>query len=186
MKISVGVQRGQNKLYCDDTVLVGKTIINDREVLIDDTVPFAICVADGVGGNAGGKDASIFVMQEILSLLPEYVEKNGLYKYFQDMNQALLKYGDQTSDKKTMATTFTGLFFVGDKIYLVHIGNTRLYSMQGAYLKQLTEDHTTYQWLINAGQYEVAEQCNKNEITACFGGGNTNLANSLELRPSFH
>lgn len=185
MKISIGIERGDNKQFCDDTALVGESIINDKEIFFDGILPSYICIADGVGGNAGGKDASVFIMQKILTTTPENIEKDNLFKYFQNLNQALVEYGNNISGKSMMATTFTGVFFWDDKVHLVHVGNTRLYSMQGSYLKQLTEDHTTYQWLLNSGQYESAKQCNRNEITGCFGGGNTKFANSMVVKEIF-
>ena len=72
-----------------------------------------------------------------------------------------------------MATTFSGLIFTQASVYLVHIGNTRVYRRQGMYLKQITTDQTMYQLLLSRCMYEDAENCNKNEIYACFGGGNS-------------
>lgn len=51
--------------------------------------------------------------------------------------------------------------------------------MQGSYLKQLSVDHTTYNWLLQTGQSEAAKHCNRSEIISCFGGGNPALANNL-------
>lgn len=84
-----------------------------------------------------------------------------------------------------MATTSTAIVSAGEKYYLVHVGNTRMYVGQGLYLKQFTDDHTTYQWLLTHGQLEAAESCNKNEISACMGGGNKNLIQQIEIRQIF-
>ena len=72
-----------------------------------------------------------------------------------------------------------------DGYYLIHAGNTRLYVMQGSYLKQLTTDHTTYNWLMECGQYEAAETCRKSEINCCFGGGTQRYANRLIVEKVF-
>ena len=53
--------------------------------------------------------------------------------------------------------------------YLFHVGNTRVYGLQGNYLKQLTEDQTTYQWLLNIGQIEAARSVIRMQITQLFG-----------------
>ena len=78
-----------------------------------------------------------------------------------------------------MATTLTGVIQGRDAYYLAHLGNTRIFKMQGSYLKQLSVDHTTYNWLLRTGQSEAAEHCNRSEIISCFGGGNPALANNL-------
>lgn len=83
-----------------------------------------------------------------------------------------------------MATTLTG-FYVRDRIFnVVHIGNTRAYVKQGKYLKQITSDHTTYNWLLSRGQTEAAEKSNKSEITNCFGGKNPKLLSKLYIAES--
>lgn len=68
-----------------------------------------------------------------------------------------------------MATTISALIPSENKI--IHIGNTRVYCVQGRYLKQLTTDHSTYNWLMLNGRYVEAEDCNRSEIIRCFGGG---------------
>lgn len=88
-------------------------------------------------------------------------------------------------DKSEMATTLTCVVAAKDGYYLIHAGNTRLYVMQGSYLKQLTVDHTTYNWLIECGQYEAAEACKKNEINCCIGGGSQRYADQLVVEKVF-
>lgn len=74
-----------------------------------------------------------------------------------------------------MATTLSGLQFTDNRTLLFHIGNTRVYTLQGGkYVKQLTTDDTTLNYLLTSGQLSPEEAENfdkKNEIIACFGGG---------------
>lgn len=72
-----------------------------------------------------------------------------------------------------------------DSFYLIHSGNTLIYITQGSYLKQLTIDQITYAWLMECGDYESANLCNKNEITGCFGGGNTKFINQVYIQKLF-
>lgn len=104
---------------------------------------------------------------------------------FEKMNGKLLKYADSLKDKKEMATTLTGLLFTNNTIYLIQSGNTRLYSLQGSYLKQITVDQTTYQRLVSIGDFETAERCNRNEIYGCFGGGDEKFVKSLRIESVF-
>ena len=80
-----------------------------------------------------------------------------------------------------MATTLSGVYVVDDEMFLFHVGNSRVYAKQGNYLKQLTSDHTTYNWLLSTGNAEAALVCNKSEITNCFGGGNASLISKLTV-----
>ena len=80
-----------------------------------------------------------------------------------------------------MATTLSGIYLSGKSTSIIHIGNTRIYAKQGNYLKQLTSDHTVYEWLRSLGRFEEAENCKRNEIVACLGGGELKLAERLTV-----
>ena len=84
------------------------------------------------------------------------------------VNSELLEYAGAIPGMENMASTFSGIF-PGGKLF--HIGNTRICAVQGGYLKQLTVDMTTRNYLASLGRSEEAEHCNSSEITACFGGG---------------
>ena len=184
MIISVGVKIGINKQMCDDTVVINNTIINDDYSEFTTGEIRIVGVADGVGGNSGGKLASLFISQ-ILSQKEFSTDSDGIRKQIIELNNLLITYASSSIEQKQMATTLTALVYSGGKYFLIHIGNTRMYVGQGSYLKQITEDHTTYQWLLSCGRFEEAESCNKNEIYSCLGGGNDNLINKIEVSEIF-
>lgn len=185
LKISVGVRIGTDKTECDDTALVGSHIINNDEKVIELDEPVCIGVADGVGGNNGGKDASVFVMNELANVDFEELDEESMKLTIQIINKKLLEFSKATLGKETMATTLSAIWIGREKSFLIHVGNTRAFVMRGSYLKQLTIDHTTYQWLISCGQNEAAENCNKNEIFACMGGNDSKLLNQLVVKKIF-
>lgn len=176
--IYVATRVGKYHEESEDTVLVGEIILTNEE----DTLPIPkdgfICVADGVGGNHGGACASLFVLENFLSITsPSGVDvlRDELIR----INDLLIREGQVNSDLSAMATTLTGVFVRDNERFLMHVGNTRAYVKQGRYLKQITQDHTIYNWLQKTGRFEEAEACNKNEITNCFGGGNASLLSKM-------
>ncbi len=177
------VKKGNNKQECDDTALIGESIINNESINHVGEDVFIVGVADGVGGNAGGKEASLF-LSDRLSKLSNVSDENDIKSSLYIINKDLIKYALDYG-KPNMATTFTGLVFINGRYILIHIGNTRLYIRQGSYLKQITQDHTMQQWLINHGQIDAADNCNKNEITSCFGGGREDLLKELVVKGVF-
>lgn len=181
LKISVGVKIGIEKIECDDTALIGTTLINNDNLFLDIEKPVCIAVADGVGGNKGGKEASIFVMEELSKNNFDEIDKESITSHIHEINTKLIHFARTTDSKINMATTLTAIWLGIEKTYLIHIGNTRAYMKRGNYLKQLTADHTTYQWLLNCGRNEEADMCNKNEIIACMGGNDECLANRLDV-----
>lgn len=185
MKITISVKRGIHKITSDDSAAVDNIICNDNKCSVDKGECYFVGVADGVGGNAGGKEASLYLLEQIFENAYNAGDIKDVRCFFEEMNGKLLTYADSLKDKKEMATTLTGLLFTNNTIYLIQSGNTRLYSLQGNYLKQMTVDQTTYQRLICRGDFEAAECCNKNEIYGCFGGGDEKFVKSLRIESVF-
>ena len=179
MKICVYSKIGEGKSVCEDAAMVVGTIISDSYFEIQTEQTHTVAIADGVGGNAGGECASRYVLEKLNEVSTADVSAEYLKQFIEGVNNKLLHYASSSSGKENMATTLTGLIMTSDSGYLFHVGNTRIYGLQGNYLKQLTEDQTTYQWLLNIGQIDAADKCNKNEITHCLGGGNTQYGSAV-------
>lgn len=182
MKICVYSQIGNEKSVCEDAAMVAGTIISDSYFEIQTEQTHTVAIADGVGGNAGGDCASRYVLEKLNEVSMVELSSEYIKQFIEKINNKLLQYAASSSGKENMATTLTGLIMTSDSGYLFHVGNTRIYGLQGNYLKQLTEDQTTYQWLLNIGQIEAAEKCNKNEITNCLGGGNVQYGSGISVK----
>ncbi len=169
MNIYASTRKGKNKLHSEDRIVVDEVILNDECRLFENISPKIIGVSDGVGGNAGGELASHFLCERAISLSEGELVNNA-----NELNEKLLKYASEINGKEKMAATFSAVILSEDT-RILHIGNTRIYAVQGSYLKQLTTDHTTYNHLKFRGLYEEAERCNKSELVSCFGGGTNRL-----------
>lgn len=172
MKVIALTQKGISKQENEDCVVIGRNVVTGGTLFseIDDGV---LAVADGVGGNIAGAVASRFVADRICHL--KEVNENTLHR----INNELLELSSKQSEYKGMATTLAGVLLSNQKVILFSIGNTRVYLLQSRkYLKQLTIDDTTVNYLISTGQMTLEEAVDfdrKNEITACFGGGQAGL-----------
>lgn len=185
MKICLNVGSGYGKAECEDTAVFNNTLVNDKTILLDSDMFQCVGVADGVGGNAGGRIASRYIADQICQADFLSMTQQDIHTFVTDINTDLIAHAASIPDKSEMATTLTCVVAAKDGYFLIHAGNTRLYVMQGSYLKQLTVDHTTYNWLIECGQYEAAETCKKSEINCCFGGGSQRYANRLVIEKVF-
>lgn len=176
--IYAATRAGKHHEKSEDAVLIGEVILSDE----DDSLPVPangfVCVADGVGGNYGGACASGFLLDSILSLETP-CGKDTLLEALKAINNRLILKGHTEPRLAMMATTLTGVFLSESINFLMHVGNTRAYTKQGKFLKQITQDHTVFNWLRKTGRNEEAEACNKNEITNCFGGGCSTLLSKL-------
>jgi len=175
MKIYAMTEKGDHREN-QDRILINDNIISDGFFETESNEQTIICVADGVGGNNAGAVASSFVCENLKNAVS--IDKNSLI----DINTQLLEKSVGDANLRGMATTLSGICIDDTAATIFHIGNTRLYVFQGNYIKQITEDHTSVNWLVKTGKLskkETKTYDRRNEITACFGGGNPTLINSL-------
>lgn len=165
---------GHGKQISEDTILIGSSVYSNTSGSADIPYGGLICIADGVGGNNAGEIASSFVLNALSGY--EWKDDDTTIEKVLDINRNLISYSEKESRLNGMATTLSGVCFLNNELKILHVGNTRVYSMQGHYLKQLTSDHTTFNWLKSIGRLEEAELCKKNEITNCLGGGDEKLS----------
>lgn len=178
--IYVMTQAGHGKDISEDTVLVGCQIYSNVTDMVEVPDEGLICVADGVGGNNAGEEASSFVLEALADY--QWSDDDAMREKLMEINLQLIAMSKEDSKLSNMATTLSGVCIKDGELKIVHVGNTRVYAMQGHYLKQLTSDHTVYNWLKSLGRIEEAEACNKNEITSCFGGGDEKLLEKLYVQ----
>lgn len=175
MKIYAMTEKGEHNEN-EDRILIGDNIISDGFFETENNGKITICIADGVGGNNAGAIASAFICENVKNM--DFVNKD----YLIDINNRLIEKSVSNASFKGMATTLSGICIDGNSANIFHIGNTRIYVFQGNYIKQITEDHTSVNWLVKMGKLskkEAETYDRRNEITACFGGGNPALINSL-------
>lgn len=109
-------------------------------------------VADGMGGHAGGQEASRIATHAICDHLNEHwadpdSSKVLLESALLKANQAILQDQSKHPERSDMGTTAVVVMFRGEQPWCAHIGDSRLYRLRGAKLDQITEDHT---WVVRA------------------------------------
>lgn len=176
MKVFAYMEHGANKTCSEDTMVANGQICKDGYFSFD-VSGGCVAVADGVGGNAGGQEASEFVANMLKKGLVGDIKESAL-----KINKELISYAKTIPGKEQMATTLTALLFNEEKpTCVLHVGNTRLSAIQGEYLKQITRDHTTVEYLKSRGDFEAAERAAQSEITSCFGAGIAATISQLQV-----
>jgi len=124
-----------------------------------------IAVADGMGGHAAGEVASriaitslaelsqIFTQSDIDAESADDIYLNAIHSIDADIKGAVADNPELTG----MGTTLTSLFLRGDKIALLHIGDSRAYRLRGNSLEQLSVDHTVIQELLSQGSISESD-----------------------------
>lgn len=180
MKIYAATQKGVQKARNEDRVVLNQNILTVGIYECECTEGF-VAVADGVGGNNAGVVASQFVAEELGKC--DHTIKN-----LTEINRKLIERSRADEAFAGMATTLAMVDFTEDSAKITYVGNTRVYVVvNGKYLKQLTRDDTTLEYLLATGQLDsfTAESFErKNEITACFGADNPALLKLKQIDAS--
>ncbi|MFE4107488.1 Stp1/IreP family PP2C-type Ser/Thr phosphatase [Almyronema epifaneia] len=114
-------------------------------------------VADGMGGHAGGQEASRLATDVMSAYLNQHwclaqSSKELLHSAFLSANEAILKDQNHHPERSDMGTTAVVLMFRDEEVWSAHVGDSRLYRLRGAKLEQLTEDHTWVARAIREGE----------------------------------
>jgi protein phosphatase len=128
-------------------------------------VGYALLVADGIGGSAGGEVASRLALSTLVTLAlhtPDWIisqqphETEQVMQRFADrfhrVQAALSARGSADPALARMGTTMTLACSLGATVILGHIGDSRGYLLRRGRLWQLTRDHTFVQAMVDAGQ----------------------------------
>jgi protein phosphatase len=123
--------------------------------------PHLLVVADGMGGHAGGDVASSVA---IAALAPLDGESHGPDDALDELERALEAARDEIvarteaePDLAGMGTTVTAILRAGNKLAMVHLGDSRGYLLRDGVLVQVTTDHTFVQHLVNTGKITAEE-----------------------------
>ena len=131
-------------------------------------------VADGMGGYAGGAEASKLTVRsfkEYFEAHPGDPEKT-LLEALLYADAKVLEIGQENPVLKNCGSTIVVLFVAGNKGYFIHAGDSRLYTFHNGRLMQVSRDHSVVQDMLKAGVIsgKEAEKVPKNVITQSVGG----------------
>lgn len=137
-------------------------------------------VCDGMGGARGGKLASSIAVEHITEKLNrDYRESmtgdelgDLLISAVEESNTLIYTKALSDPDLAGMGTTCDLAFVRGSSVHVVHVGDSRTYSIRGGKILQLTEDHSVVQEMVNRGELtpdEAMTHPNKNLITRAIG-----------------
>ncbi|BBZ46633.1 PP2C family protein-serine/threonine phosphatase [Mycobacterium parmense] len=114
-----------------------------------------LALADGMGGHAAGEVASQLVIAALAHLDDDEPGGDLLAKLdaaVRSGNSAIAAQVEAEPELEGMGTTLTAILFAGDRIGLVHIGDSRGYLLRDGELTQITKDDTFVQTLVDEGR----------------------------------
>ena len=142
-----------------------------------------IMLADGMGGHNAGEIASELAVTAIRDALldvltPEMLDTN-LIKCDEALREAVVYANEEIHEQANrriecagMGTTVVITLFHDDKVTYAHVGDSRIYRFRHGETKQLTQDHSLVQEMIDNGylsQEEAMISSSRNLITRALG-----------------
>ncbi len=156
---------------------VGKVRANNEDTVYvsGKTAPVLAMVADGMGGQAGGKTASenavAYISAELGDRLKK-VDERALKNAAHNASERIYNIAKRDEAFKNMGTTLAAAIIDDKKINAVNVGDSRIYHLDGCGLKRITKDHKYVQYLVDKGLLTPEEALNhpyRNVITRALG-----------------
>lgn len=135
-------------------------------------------VADGMGGHAGGEEASRIATVEIQKhLLSNWDSSKSSEELLQsalwEANEAILQDQQNHAERADMGTTVVVVVFrPGESPCVAHIGDSRLYRWRSSLLELITQDHTWVARALKMGDITIEEARNhpfRHVLSRCLG-----------------
>ena len=153
-------------------------------------------VADGMGGHAGGEEASALAIDSVESFILETFkwfaqckgeEQDQVLADFQSAlghaNARVLAEAAESPELHGMGTTLTLAYSLNDELFVAHVGDSRCYLCRHGILYRLTRDHTLVEEMVRHGALaaeEAAQHRWRHVITNAVG------ADSAEVKVEVH
>lgn len=138
-------------------------------------------LADGMGGANAGEKASSIATETIRDYIrlnfikiertKEEIEKI-IRKAMIEANRKVFELSTEYQEYKGMGTTVVVVLIYRGRLYIGHIGDSRVYRLRQAVLRQLTKDHSYVQELLRQGTITAEEAKNhpqKNVLVKALG-----------------
>ena len=138
-------------------------------------------LADGMGGYNGGEVASKLAVEATHDYIYKHFEKNKdskekiqalLSESIEHANNVVYKKAQSKKELNGMGTTLDVCLIYNSRLYIGHIGDSRVYRIRKEFMRRLTRDHSYVQTLIEDGKITKEEAFNhpkKNMLTKALG-----------------
>ncbi|BAZ45216.1 protein-serine/threonine phosphatase [Chondrocystis sp. NIES-4102] len=119
-------------------------------------------VADGMGGHAGGQEASRIATEVIQAYLNQHWDSPMpsqllLEEAIKAANIGIVKDQQVHPERRDMGTTVVVLIFREEQPWCAHVGDSRLYRFRSSTLEQITDDHTWVGMALKKGEIAVEQ-----------------------------
>lgn len=159
--VNLGIKKGSN-MQAIAVSEQGKVRTNNEDAIYSNEQSGFFAIADGMGGHEAGEIASSLAIEKIRIELEdlENIQISKIESAFNATNKMIYDKSSYKNQRTNMGTTLSILKIVGDKGYIGHIGDSRIYLIRNQEIIKLTEDHTYVERLYQDGIITYKEYLN--------------------------
>lgn len=144
-------------------------------------VPEVYILADGMGGYNAGEVASRMAVESARDYIHKHFAKNKdskekletlLKDAIEYANSVVYKKAQSKENLRGMGTTLDVCLIYNSRIYIGHVGDSRVYRIRKEFMRRLTKDHSYVQTLVDDGtitKEEAYSHPKKNMLTKALG-----------------
>ncbi|MDO5041283.1 MAG: Stp1/IreP family PP2C-type Ser/Thr phosphatase [Peptoniphilus sp.] len=151
---------------------------NEDSFIVDEKNLKFFIIADGMGGHKAGEIAS----QKAVSILKEDLmntEINSeedlatiLVDSVREANEEIYNMSRENLKYRGMGTTLSLIYIFEDSVFYINVGDSRIYEIDDREIKQITQDDSFVNYLIEIGEIskdEAESHPKKNVLTKALG-----------------
>lgn len=176
-----------------------RSVNQDRFLIETYKNGYTLCaVFDGMGGVNGGAVASEMAFTIFADMVRNGIEAEApdggepssatvrriLQEASASASEQITERGSCDEELSGMGTTLVAALFTSGSVFIINIGDSRLYGIYGYGIKQITKDHSYVQYLVDKGLLDARDASahpKKNIITRSVGGGGSAEADFFTL-----
>ena len=150
------------KIYADTDIGMVRQSNQDAYYISEENDNYKLCIlADGMGGYAGGEVASRLACMSAAEYIKDNFDNSKTYakeelleivkRAMEYSNKIVYDKSCQIEDLEQMGTTLEICLIYNNKVYIGHIGDSRIYRIRQDIMRKITVDHSYVQKLVKDG-----------------------------------
>ena len=117
-------------------------------------------LADGMGGYNGGEVASKLAVDAVKNYVKNYfssiqLDKESIMQFLKETieyaNDVVYRRSQEDEELREMGTTLEVCLIYSDKVFIAHVGDSRVYRIRKDFIRKLTTDHSYVEKLVKDG-----------------------------------
>lgn len=138
-------------------------------------------LADGMGGYNGGEIASSLAVESVKNYVKSYfasiqLDRESILNFLKETmeyaNKVVYEKSREDEALEEMGTTLEICLIYGNKVFIAHIGDSRVYRIRKNFIRKLTTDHSYVEKLVKDGtitREQAYTHPKKNMLTQALG-----------------